>query len=180
MVPCNPRIRILSKEFWPESYQPKVLHCAANHGIIYLIAPWPFMFWTPPLPETSLLGCRLKLREIRWSWSGAQTFSPTRGLWALSEQLTPPPVSSRLEGVDVHRVVDPPIRPHRALGCQQLHVGQRALARESPRAQEFTRVYAPKVPNGFVWSKLTEVVQFYNVITIRCFYASPVEVRMRN
>ena len=153
--------------------------CGVKKKSGHLISPWPFMLRTPPLPQRGLPGS-VQLGEVSGSRSAAHPLSPSRGAGALSKYLTPPSVSTRLERVDVHRVVDRPVGAHGALGGQEFYVGQGALAGKGPGAQEFTRVHAAKVPTGFLWSKLTEVVQFYNVITIRCFYAPSVEVRMRN
>ena len=145
----------------------------------HLISPWPFMFWTPPLPQAGLPGS-IQLCKVSGSRSSAHPLSPSRGARALPKHLASPTVSPRLERVDVDRVVDGAVGAHGTLGGQEFYVGQGALAGEGPGAQEFTWVYAAKLPTAFLWSKLTEVVQFYNVITIRRFYASSVEVRMRN
>ena len=87
------------------------------------------MFWiSPPLLQPALLAA-IELGKVGGSRSAAHPLSPF---------LTPSPVSARLERVDVHRVVDRPVRTHRALSGQELNVGQGALAGKSPGPQEFT------------------------------------------
>jgi len=102
-----------------------------------LISPWPFMFWTPPLPQAGLPGS-IQLCKVGGSRSSAHPLSPSRGARALPEHLASPTVSTRLERVDVDRVVDGAVGAHGTLGGQEFYVGQGALAGEGPGAQEFT------------------------------------------
>ena len=104
----------------------------------HLISPWPFMFWTPPLPQAGLPGS-IQLCKVGGSRSSVHPLSPSWGARALPKHLTSPTtVSTRLERVDVDRVVDGAVGAHGALGRQELYVGQGTLAGESPGAQEFT------------------------------------------
>ena len=108
---------------------------------VHLISPWPFMFWTPPLPQAGLPGSIVQLCKVGGSRSSVHPLSPSFwGARALPKHLTSPiTVSTRLERVDVDRVVDGAVGAHGALGRQELYVGQGTLAGESPGAsQEFT------------------------------------------